>query len=218
MNTSSKKRRTFFRSLTALLGAFIQAFGVYNIHSISVVKEGGCLGLELLAQHWLGISPAFTSLVLTVLFYSMGWKTFGKPFLYYSALSAGGYSLFYRLLEHGPRAWPGIAGHPLLAAMAGAAFIGVGAGLCVCAGGATAGDDALAMTLNRRYGIRIRYVYIAMDVVVLGASLSYVPLGQICYSILTVILSGLIVDKLQRRWSMVPELPEAGGAPTEPRS
>ena len=34
-----------------VLGSAIQAFGLYNIHSISGVTEGGILGLTLLLQH-----------------------------------------------------------------------------------------------------------------------------------------------------------------------
>ena len=43
----------------SVLGGAVLAFGVYEIHSISGVTEGGALGLTLLLDHWLGISPAF---------------------------------------------------------------------------------------------------------------------------------------------------------------
>ena len=45
-------------------GAFILAFGMYNIHSQSGITEGGVLGALLLIEHWLPISPAVTSDIL----------------------------------------------------------------------------------------------------------------------------------------------------------
>lgn len=143
-----KLKRT--NCMILLLGTVIQAIGIYNIHSLSNVTEGGVLGLTLLIRHWLGISPAVSSLVLNLCCYAFGWKTLGKDFVGYSLLSIAAYSLFYSILELFPPLWPDIGQNPLIAALAGALFIGIGAGLCVRAGGTTAGDDALAMSKASR--------------------------------------------------------------------
>lgn len=45
--------------LLLLAGSALLAFGLYNVHSISNVTEGGILGLTLLLEHWFGISPSF---------------------------------------------------------------------------------------------------------------------------------------------------------------
>ena len=82
--------------------------------------------------------------------------------------------------------------------MAGALFIGIGAGLCVKAGGATAGDDALAMSISHIAKIDIQWVYLVTDLVVLLLSLSYIPFQRIFYSLLTVTLSGQIIGLIQK--------------------
>ena len=46
------------RSLIILLGSFVLAFGLYHIHSLSGVTEGGQLGLTLLLHYWFDLSPA----------------------------------------------------------------------------------------------------------------------------------------------------------------
>ena len=181
-----------------LLGTVIQAIGIYNIHSLSNVTEGGVLGLTLLIRHWLGISPAVSSLVLNLCCYAFGWKTLGKDFVGYSLLSIAAYSLFYSILELFPPLWPDIGQYPLIAALAGALFIGIGAGLCVRAGGTTAGDDALAMSLSHRFGWPIERIYLVTDPTVLLLSLSYIPARRIVYSLLTSILSGLIIGWIQK--------------------
>ena len=87
---------------------------------------------------------------------------------------------------------------PLAAALLGAVFIGIGAGLCVRAGGATCGDDALAMSLERILNTKIERIYLVSDMTVLLLSLSYIPFRRIAYSLLTVILSGQIIGLVQR--------------------
>ena len=181
-----------------LVGSIIQAFGIYNIHALSNVTEGGVLGLTLLLRQWFGISPAVSSLILNAACFGLGWKVLGKEFLAYSALSVLCYSAAYAVLECFPPLWPSIGQMPLLAAVAGALCIGIGAGLCVCAGGATAGDDALAMSIRHLTGIPVERVYLISDLTVLTLSLSYIPLGRIAWSLLTVVLSGQIIGLLQK--------------------
>ncbi|MBQ3484888.1 MAG: YitT family protein [Clostridia bacterium] len=194
--------KTPVRIALALLGAFIQAVGLCNIHAFADVTEGGVLGATLLIDHWLHISPAASAFVLNALCYLIGWRTLGKGFLAYSALCGAAYSVFYALLEPFAPLWPGLISSPLWSAVAGAAFIGVGAGLCVRMGGAPGGDDALAMALSKLTGLGVQWIYLFTDALVLGLSLSYIPLTKLAYSLLTVVLSGQIIGLIQKiKWT-----------------
>lgn len=181
-----------------VFASLLQAFGIYNIHAISNVTEGGVLGATLLLRHWFRISPALSSFVLNVACYGLGWKTLGKEFIGYSLISIASYSVGYAICEQYPPIWPELASMPLTAAILGALFIGIGAGLCVRAGGATAGDDALAMSLSHLSKIPIQRIYLVSDLTVLTLSLSYIPLRRIAYSLLTVVLSGQIIGWIQK--------------------
>lgn len=184
--------------VVAFLASAFQAFGMYNIHALSGVTEGGIFGLILLLDHWFHISPAITSFLLNAACYLLGWKTLGKDFIGYSIVAAGGYSVAYAICEQFPPLWPQIAAMPLTASIVGALFIGIGAGLCVRVGGATSGDDALAMSVNALTGIGVEKIYLVSDLTVLALSLSYIPLRRIGYSLLTVILSGQIIGWIQK--------------------
>lgn len=186
------------KSVLSVLGGAILAFGLYNVHSLSGVTEGGALGLTLLLEHWLDISPALSGLIINFSCYAYGILTLGKRFLLFSAISGGSFSVFYAIFERFPRLWPELAGMPLLAAVIGALFVGTGVGLCVRAGGAPTGDDALAMGLSTRFRIPIERVYLITDLTVLGLSLSYLPLSRIACSLLTVLLSGKLIGLIQR--------------------
>lgn len=184
--------------LVAFFSSAFQAFGIYNVHALSNVTEGGVLGATLLIQHWLHISPAVSSLILNIVCFALGYKTLGKSFIAYSFIAALGYSSGYFLCEQFPPLWPQIGSYPLLAAVIGALFIGIGAGLCVRAGGATTGDDALAMSLSHILKKPIERIYLVSDLTVLLLSLSYIPFRRIAYSLLTVILSGQIIGLIQK--------------------
>ena len=183
--------------LIAFLASAFQAFGIYNVHALADVTEGGVLGATLLLEYWLRISPALSSFVMNAACYLLGWRTLGKEFIAYSLIAACGYSIGYGICEQFPPLWPGIVDLPLVAAILGALFIGIGAGLCVRAGGATTGDDALAMSLSHITKIPIQWIYLVSDLSVLLLSLSYIPFRRIGYSLLTVILSGQIIGWIQ---------------------
>lgn len=185
--------------IIAFLSSALQAFGMYNIHALSDITEGGVLGATLLLEHWFSVSPAVSGFALNAACYFLGWRTMGREFIGYSLIAATGFSLTYGLCEQFPPLWPEIALYPLLAALLGALFIGIGAGICVRVGGATCGDDALAMSLSRITKLPIQRIYLVSDLTVLGLSLSYIPASKILYSLLTVVLSGQIIGLIQPR-------------------
>lgn len=183
---------------TSLLGSTVLAFGLYHIHSFSGVTEGGQLGLSLLLQHWFSISPAITTAVINAVCYWIGWRMLGKAFIAHSVIATAGFSAIYWLCQQFPPLWPELAGYPLLAALLGAVFVGVGCGLCVRVGGAACGDDGLALSISEKLHVKIEYVYFFFDFSVLVLSLSYIPLNRILYSLLTVMISSKIVGLVQR--------------------
>jgi len=186
------------RCLVALLGSCILAFGLCHIHALSGVTEGGQLGLTLLLQHWLHITPALSALAINIICYAAGWKVLGKSFLFYSLIATAGFSGFYGIFEQFPPVFPQLAELPLTAALLGAVFVGVGCGLCVRVGGAPCGDDALAITLSHIFKAKIEYFYMISDITVLLLSLSYIPVQRIGFSLLTVLISSKLVGIVQR--------------------
>lgn len=190
--------RTILKYVNLLSGSVILAFGLYHVHSFSGVTEGGVLGLTLLLHHWFRISPAVSGFILNFICYILGMKVLGKTFIAYSIISGSAFSIFYAIIEQFDPLWPNLVDYPLLAAVVGAMFVGVGVGLCVRAGGAPGGDDALAMSLAKITKKEIQWVYLVSDLIVLMLSLSYIPVQRLIYSLLTVVLSGQIIGIMQK--------------------
>ncbi len=187
------------RGLLLVGGAAVLAFGLYNIHSQCDITEGGVLGALLLIEHWLPISPAVSSVVLNAACYGFGLRYLGKSFAVCSVIATGSFTLFYALFELFPPLLPDLSGYPLLAAVLGGCFVGVGVGMSVRAGGASSGDDALAMAISKITGCRVSRVYVVSDFLVLLLSLSYIPVQRILFSLLTVTISSFLIDRVQKR-------------------
>ena len=182
----------------ALLGSAILAFGLYNVHALSGVTEGGVLGMTLFLYHWVGLSPAVTGLVMNAICYLIVWNLMERILSTNPSCRGADYSLFYAIVEQFDPLWPQLADHPLLAAVLGALFVGCGVGLSVRAGGAPGGDDALAMSISKLTRWDIQWAYLISDLVVLALSATYIDLSRLGCSLLTVILSGQIIGLVQR--------------------
>lgn len=72
---------TFKKILLILLGAMICTFGIHNIHQRTNITEGGVIGLMLLVEHWLKISPAYITPMLDAACYLLAFKFLGGNFI-----------------------------------------------------------------------------------------------------------------------------------------
>lgn len=181
-----------------MVGAMICSFGIHNIHQQTGITEGGVIGLMLLAEHWLGVSPAYITPVLDISCYILAFKYLGGGrFIKTSVISTVSVSLFYKVWELFPPMLPNLLPYPLLAALCGGAFVGIGVGIIVRQGGSSGGDDALALTISRVTHWRLSRCYLFTDFVVLGFSLTYIPFSKIVFSIITVTISSYLIDRVQ---------------------
>lgn len=185
---------TVSRLLLLTLGAMIFTFGIHNIHQRTNITEGGIIGLMLLIEHWLHISPAYITPVLDGLCYLAAVKFLGLGFIKLSLISTGLISLFYKIWEQFPPMLPDLSGHPLVAAILGGCFVGIGIGIILRQGGSGGGDDALALILSQIFHCKLSRSYLATDITVLVLSLSYIPLERILYSLVTVTVSSNLID------------------------
>ena len=191
------KKNILAHYVLLLLGTAILAFGLYNVHTQSAITEGGVLGTTLLLRHHFGISPAVSEFCIDAICYLIGWRLLGKTFLQSSIVATLSFSAFYSLFAHVGYLLPDLSASPMLAALLGALFVGVGVGLVVRAGGAAGGDDAIALILHKALGFRIGLAYLLTDLTVLLLSLTYIPLSKILYSLLSVTLSSFIIDRIK---------------------
>lgn len=184
------------------LGAAIATFGLYNVHQQSGITEGGVLGMMLLVHHWFGIPPSVLTPVLDGVCYLLAFRFLGLRFIRISAVSTLCVSVWFQIWGQFPRVLPDLTGVPVVPAVIGGVFVGVGVGIIVRQGGSSGGDDALALVISRTTGWRLSRAYLFTDFTVLGLSLTYIPLAQIGNSVLTVMVSSALIETVQNaeRW------------------
>lgn len=180
-----------------LLGAAILTFGLHNIHSRTSITEGGVLGLLLFANHWTGLPASVVSPVLDLLCYLLALRYLGAGFIRTSLVSTAAVAVCFKVWEGLPFLLPDLSAWPLLAALLGGVFVGVGVGLIVRQGGSSGGDDALALVISKLTGWRMARSYLVTDLTVLVLSLSYLPVQRIVWSLVTVTVSGFLIDRIQ---------------------
>lgn len=188
--------RSFLR---IVFGSAILAFAVLNVHDQSYVTEGGILGLMLFFKKMLGIDPSISSVVLDILCYILGYKILGREFIKKSLVATVLFSVFLNIFKFTGTILPPLYDSPFTAAVVGGILIGLGCGLVVTEGGATGGDDALALAISDKFNLSLAMVYIICDVVVLLISISYIPVTQLVFSLLTTTISSVIVGQIELR-------------------
>lgn len=188
------KKETLKSILLIMIGATILSFGSYNFNYQNNVTEGGVLGLLLLMQQIFNISPSITSVIIDFSLFAIGTKFFGKRFLLYSILSTITFSTTYKIWEDIGFLIPSFKHNMLIASILAGIGVGVGVGLVVRGGGASGGDDVIALLCNKLIKIKVNHVYLATDAIVLFMSLVYLDLKQVFFSIIAVTISGKIIS------------------------
>ena len=188
------KKVTLRSILLIMVGATILSFGSYNFNYQNNITEGGVLGLLLLLQHVFSISPSITSVVIDFSLFAIGSKFFGKKFLLYSILSTTTFSFTYKVWEHIGFLVPSFTHNMLIASILAGIGVGVGVGLVVRGGGASGGDDVIALLGNKFLKLKVNHIYLITDAIVLLMSLVYLDIKQVFFSIIAVTTSGKIIS------------------------
>lgn len=192
---------TLKKILLIMVGAIICTFGIHNIHQRTNITEGGVIGLMLFVEHWLKFSPAYITPVLDIACYLLAFKFLGINFIKISIISTLFVSGFYKVWELFPPMLPDLSAHPLIAAVLGGIFVGIGVGLIIRQGGSSGGDDALALTISNVFHWRLSRSYLFTDITVLLLSLTYIPVLRIAFSLITVTISSYLIDWIKEfKW------------------
>ena len=176
MGTKKEIVRSIF---LIIIGSTILSFGNFNFNYQNSITEGGILGLLLLIKNVFDISPSITSLIIDLSLFLLGVKFFGKKFLLYSILATITFSNTYRLWEHIGFLIPSLSHNMFLASVLAGIFVGIGVGLVVRGGGASGGDDVIALIANKLIKIKINHVYLITDsIVLLLSSFTVIERGE----------------------------------------
>ncbi|EAF5051568.1 YitT family protein [Listeria monocytogenes] len=179
-----------------MLGTAIYAFGLVNFNIANNLGEGGLAGVTLFLLHFFQIDPAYSNLILNIPLFILGWRVLGNRSLIYTGIGTVSLSLFLWIFQRIPYTLD-LHSDLLLVALFAGGFSGIGLGLVFRYGGTTGGSDIIAKLLYHTKGISMGRTLFAIDAIVLVASLSYLDVRQVMYTLVAVFIGSRVIDFVQ---------------------
>lgn len=178
-----------------IIGTAIFAFAIVYLNIPNDLAEGGITGITLILRALFGINPALSTLVLNIPLIFIGRKYLGLRTFYYTIVGTLALSFWLAVwqeisividLEH----------DLLIAALLGGVITGIGSGLVYRVGGTTGGSDILARILEKYFGISVGRSLLIFDSLVLIASLSYIDLNKMMYTLIFAYVFSRVIDSV----------------------
>ncbi len=160
------------------LGSLIAGFGLKAIVIPNGMITGGFSGAGILAFYYTKIfTPGIWYFILNIPVFIFGWIFVSRRFLLYSLYGAIVLTLAIDLIR-----FEIPVKDLMLAAMAGGAIIGAGAGIIFRSLGSAGGNDIIAIILNQKFGIRIGTYNFSFNFVLFFFSFGFLDTDLILYS------------------------------------
>ena len=183
------------------LGTALYAFGLQYFIIPNTLMEGGVTGISILLNYIAGIPVSLSTLAINIPLFIAGWRKLGGKAM---ILTIGGVvllSFFLWIFEQAVQMkWliPFTTDRDfILVVLYAGVTLGAGLGLVFRAGGTTGGVDIVARLLYRAKGWSMGQVILTLDMLVLGASLLFIPKEKILYTLVSTYIAARIIDFIQ---------------------
>jgi uncharacterized membrane-anchored protein YitT (DUF2179 family) len=179
-----------------VLGALAQAIALRLFLVPANLASGGISGISQIINHFTGWPIGVMVFLGNMPLFLIGWRFLGgRRFALRTAVAIVAYSLFVDMIPRLPF-FPinGLTDDLVINSLYGAVVSGVGYGLVYRGGGTSGGSDILARILNHYRGIPMTQSYLMTDTVVILAAGGVFGWKEALYSIITLYVSGLVVD------------------------
>ena len=187
--------KTIKEIVLIIIGTSIYAFGLVYLNIANQLAEGGVSGITLILKALFGIDPAYSTLFINIPLILIGGKLLGKRSLAYTVLGTLSLSVFLWIWQRVPLQIN--LQHDLLIVSLLAGLVAcIGSGLVYRMGGTTGGSDIIARILEKNYGISMGRSLLALDVIVLLASLSYIDLKRMMYTLIVSYVFSRVIDSI----------------------
>jgi uncharacterized membrane-anchored protein YitT (DUF2179 family) len=182
-------------------GAAVYAFGLHYFVLPNTLMEGGVTGIGVLLYYIFGWPLSATTLLLNVPLFLAGWRLLGRQSmamtLYGTLCLIVALWLMERAVDAGFIVPLAGRGDLILPALYAGVTLGVGLGVVFRFGATTGGMDIAARILVRRYGWSMGRTILGIDAAVIGASLFFVPVERVLYTLVVVFITSRVVDFVQ---------------------
>ena len=193
---SINKKELALDILFDILGGAIYAAGVYLFAKAAEFAPGGITGLAILINHYLKSVPiGIITLVLNIPIALFSYKVLGKRFFIKSVKTM---VIVAVLLDFVFPHLTQYSGDPLMAALFGGAFLGIGLALIYMRGSSTGGTDFIILSIRKkRSHISIGQITLIIDGVIISlGGLVFGRIDAVLQGLVMTVTSTIVIDKI----------------------
>lgn len=170
------------RLLLIAVGVAIYTFGFVKFNMANALAEGGVAGVTLIVHALYDINPAYASLILNIPLFILGARILGKRSLALTIYGTVLLSFFIWFWQRVP-IHVTLENDMMLVAVVAGLFSGAGSGLVFRYGATTGGTDIIGRIAEEKLGLKLGQTLLFIDAVVLTASLVYIDLQHMLYTL-----------------------------------
>jgi len=172
------------------LGSIIAGIGLKSIVIPHGMITGGFSGAGILAFYYTKVfTPGIWYFILNIPVFIFGWLFISRRFLLYSIYGACVLTLVIDLVQFEIQ-----VKDLMLAAMAGGAIIGAGAGIVFRSLGSSGGNDIISIILNQKFGVRIGTYNFSFNFVLFFFSFGLLDTDLILYSMAMSYITAQVIE------------------------
>lgn len=188
-----------FELFMIALGCAIYGLSLDMISVPNKLADGGISGVALLLRHFFGINMGLSTLILNIPLIILGYRFMGKRALFYTIWGTACLSFFLSFWRLVPIISQLNLEHDLfLSAILAGVMSGFGLGLVFRYNGTSGGTDIIARIFQLKLGIPSGKTLLACDAIVLIASLSYLDIKHMMYTLLASYVLAKVMDAVQQ--------------------
>ncbi len=192
-------KRNILELFMIMLGCAIYGLSLDMISAPNQLTDGGISGITLLLRHFWGINMGLSSLLLNIPLIILGYRFMGKRLLAYTIWGTLWLSFFLWFWRSVPIIYQLNLEHDLfLSAILAGTLSGIGLGLVFRYNGTSGGTDIIARICQIKYGLSSGKVLLFCDAIILFASLSYLDLKHIMYTLVASFILSRVMDTVQQ--------------------
>ncbi len=179
-----------------LIGALLQAFGVWCFIEPCMIAPGGASGIALLVNHITGLPVGTLTLIINIPLLISAYILLDKKMAIKTIRTV---VLMTIVLDMAVSPWiPQYVGDRLISSVFGGILVGAGMALIFMEGSTTGGGDILAKLLQKKFPyMHTGYAIMLIDIVVIGASvLVFRELESALYGMISMVCTTQAIDAI----------------------
>lgn len=189
----TNKLKNLIEFLMLTLGSIIAAFAIEEFLVPNTILDGGIIGIGIMINNLTKLPLSILTITLNIPFLLIGLHKLGKIFIIKSAYSMTVFSFFVSIFAPLVNATE----ETFLAVCYGGVILGIGVGIIIRFGGCLDGTEAIAIILNRKFGLAVGQMVLIMNLVIYSiAGILFGP-DRAMYSLLTYFITSKVLDVVE---------------------